>query len=133
VKPTDVTLELHTAGTRLQVARSGVVRFADSIAYCRIGVVAKTVTLVDLTPPSMVTSTCAFGTGFGMGSMIRGINCHRLCYACVGMVSKSRSETLHVRAKTLARLDDRATVVVSIFLTRALQYTDGRRGAGGSA
>jgi hypothetical protein len=45
-----------------------------------------------------------------------GIDCHRLCHACVGMVSKSRSETLHVWAKTrTTRLDDCATVVVSMF------------------
>jgi hypothetical protein len=44
------------------------------------------------------------------------------------MVSKSRSETLHVWAKTLARLHDCATVVVSILLTWALLHIGGRRG-----
>ena len=52
------------------------------------------------------------------------IDCHRLCYACVGMVSKIRSETLHVWAKTLTRLDDRATFDVSILLIGALQPID---------
>ncbi len=61
-----------------------------------------------------------------------GIDCHRLCHACVGMFSKSRSETLHVWAKALARLDDRATCDVSILLTGALLSAAGA-GAGGSA
>ena len=61
------------------------------------------------------------------------IDSHRFVHACVGMVSKSRSETLHVLAKTLARLDDRATDVLSTFLTGALQHVDAGAGAGGSA
>jgi hypothetical protein len=40
---------------------------------------------------------------------------------------------LHVLAKTLARLDDRATDVLSTFLTGALQHVDAGAGAGGSA